>query len=198
MTMEHDDLFALIMIDKRRKIKVIVELQDSEGDVVSIPETLEQLTDYMKDQMEYDADASADDIGAIPKQILPLMGQSVGHILPALIGEAQALILLSSEVSRHALTSSMTLAFLMLKFIQQHDLKIFTTEESISDEEIEELIEASRIRETATMGAIFGLSPQEILKNMVDNGDISSHELSEALEDQYWSEEKEEDDDKDD
>jgi hypothetical protein len=69
----------------------------------------------------------------------------------------------------------------LLKFVQQKNLTIETFEEEISEDEIEQIERKAKAGSTATMGALLGLDPKEILDNLVEQGEISQADLEAIL-----------------
>jgi hypothetical protein len=75
----------------------------------------------------------------------------------------------------------MSIAFLLLKFVQQNELTIQTHEEEISEDEIQEIERKAKAGSAATMGALLGMDPKEILENLVEQGEISQSDLEAIL-----------------
>jgi len=174
-TMTPEEVFKMVMINKVKGTTVRVELCDQEGDKVELSEVIEQLLNYVEDKLEDDK------ANQFVDQIMPLMAQSVVSGLGRMLGIRHTAFFLANELSRVALVNMMSIAFLLLKFVQQKNLTIQTFEEEISEEEIEEIERKAKAGSTATMGALLGLDPKEILENLVEQGEISQADLEAIL-----------------
>jgi hypothetical protein len=174
-SMTPEEVFKMVMINKVKGTTVRVELQDKEGDVVELSEVIEELLSYVEAKLEDDKPNQFVD------QIMPLMAQSVVSGLGRMLGIRHTALFLTNELSRVALVNMMSIAFLLLKFVQQKELTIQTYEEEISEEEIEEIQRKAKAGSAATMGALLGLDPKEILDNLVKQGEISQSDLEAIL-----------------
>ena len=169
-----EDIFKMVMVNKLRKIKVKVELRDKDGDKVELADIVTELIKYMKEQM-------GDENGnQFSDQILPLVSESLVSTLGRMLGIQVTAFYLSNDTTRTALLWSMAMAFLILKYVQKHGLIIHTMEEAITDEEIEEIERRSEANRVATLGAMLGENPRDILQKLLDEGKITSEDL-EAL-----------------
>jgi hypothetical protein len=174
-SMTPEEVFKMVMINKVKGTTVRVELQDKEGDVVELSEVIEELLGYVERKLE-DKEPNQ-----FVDQIMPLMAQSVVSGLGRMLGIRHTALFLTNELSRVALVNMMSIAFLLLKFVQQKELTIQTYEEEISEEEIEEIQRKAKAGSAATMGALLGLDPKEILNNLVKQGEISQSDLEAIL-----------------
>jgi hypothetical protein len=173
--MTPEEVFKMVMINKVKGTTVHVELHDKEGDKVELSEVIEQLLNYVEAKLE------DDEANQFVDQIMPLMAQSVVSGLGRMLGIKHTAFFLANDLSRVALVNMMSIAFLLLKFVQQKELTIQTYEEEISEEEIEEIERKAKAGSTATMGALLGLDPKEILDNLVEQGQISQADLEAIL-----------------
>jgi hypothetical protein len=71
-----------------------------------------------------------------------------------------------------------TMSFYLLKLIQQKNIKIFTEEFPVSQEEINSLLRASKISDLTIKYASMGGNPEEFLSELVKRGTITKEELS--------------------
>ena len=174
-SMTPEEIFKMVMINKIKGTTVHVELCDKDGDKVELSDVIEQLLSYVEDKLEDDK------ANQFVDQIMPLMAQSVVSGLGRMLGIRHTAFFLANDLSRVALVNMMSIAFLLLKFVQQKELTIQTYEEEISEEEIEEIERKAKAGSTATMGALLGLDPKEILDNLVEQGEISQSDLEAIL-----------------
>jgi hypothetical protein len=108
---------------------------------------------------------------------MPLMAQSMVGGMVKLLGEEQTAFLLSHEVIRISLIHMMTVGFSLLKWIQKKDIKIYTTEEHISDEDIAMYERVSQANDLAMQGSAVGLHPDEVIKELVKRGKLETSDL---------------------
>lgn len=179
---DFDEMFRLVTIDKNRKKKIRVTLVDKDGDEVPVKTLSKQLVSYIADQFKLNKDFDEDEDtkpNYMINKIMPLVSQSLVAGLPELMGERHAYLTMAITTTRHSTIMMMMLAISMFKFIKDRDLKIKTEEEDVSDEEIEKMTKMSKITSTTTTGALMGMSPHEIVKHMLENGEIDEDELKE-------------------
>ena len=174
-SMTPEEVFKMVMINKIKGTTIRVELRDEEGNKVELSEVIEQLLNYTQDKLEDEEPNSFVD------QIMPLMAQSVVSGLGRMLGIRHTAFFLANETSRVALVNMMSIAFLLLKYVQQKKLTIETFEEEVSQEEIEDIERKAKAGSMATMGALFGADPKEILADLVEQGEISQSDLEAIL-----------------
>lgn len=170
-----EDVFSMVMINKIKKTKVKVELQDKDGDKVDLSEVITELLRYMNDKMKSEESSQFAD------QIFPLVSQATVSTLGRLVGIQHTAFYLANDTTRTALIYSMAMAFLLLKYVQKHNLTINTFEEAVSDEEIEGIERKAEANKVAMLGAIMGEDPKEVLQKLVDEGRITEQDLSDML-----------------
>lgn len=185
---EPEDLFSMVMINKKRKVKTTVELRDADGDTIELKDVIQQLLQYSRDKME---DKSGNQFN---EQIMPLMAQSVVSGLGRMIGIRATAFHLSNELTRAAFVQMMAIGLLILKFIQKEELKIYTYEEPVTDEEIEDIHRKSKANSVATLASLAGANPREVLEELRAQGHITDDDLQDILNGE--GDEDEEEDDK--
>lgn len=166
-----DELFRIITIDRKRKVKMTVQLRDAAGDEVPIRETIEKLTEYVGDKMKEDGHNTC------KQQIMPMMAQAVVGGLVKLMNEGPATYMLSQEHIRFSLVHMMIVSFYMFKWIQKKQIKIHTTEEDITDEDIAMYDRVSTASDVSVMAAAHGGDPKEVLRQMIDSGQLKKEDL---------------------
>ena len=170
-----EEMFSMVLLDKIKGTKVTIELKDKEGDVIELADIMEGLIGYIKDKLE---DEEGSDF---TQQIFPMMGQALVSGLGRMIGIRSTAFYLSNEGIRTSMVQMMSAGFLLLKYVQEHELMIHTYEEHVSIEEIESIERKSKASNIAIMGSLMGASPREILQKMVDEGQISEEDLAELI-----------------
>ncbi len=174
--MNQDDLFNLITIDRIRKKKITVTLVDSDGDEIDLGDACREIMDYVTDQCSVKKKQN-DKQRVMINQILPLVSQAMCSTLPSLMGKRHAYMTLTQENFRYSHIMMMMLSLTLLKWVNKKTIKIVTHEEDVTDEEIERYEKMSRVSSAATTGAMMGMSPKEIMKDLIESGDISSAEI---------------------
>ena len=173
--LDPEDLFSMVTINRVRKKKVRVELEDETGDTVQLKDVITELLAYIKDKME-------DEEGnQFTEQILPLMAQSVVSGLGRMIGIRPTAFYLSQPVARTAIINMMAVALYLLKFVQQKNLVINTFEEDVSEEEIDELDRRIKAESMATLAAFAGEDPRAVLKELREQGHLTDDDLKDIL-----------------
>lgn len=179
---DFEDVFKLVTIDRVRKKRIAVRIVDTDGDEVPFKHTVKQVMQYLSDKMSMKKDGELDPLAsknAIINQIMPLVTQAMISGMPEVVGDYRAAQLLTIDSVRWPIIMMMLLSFSMLKLIQDKKFKIVTTEEDITEAELEKLTKFSRISEAATIGAIHGKAPRDLLKEMRASGEITDEDILE-------------------
>lgn len=174
----YEDLIKLVTVDKTRRKQIEVKLVDKDGDEVPFKDTIKQVMSYLKDKTSTTAEVEGNQILS---QIVPLMHQSMMVALPALSGAANAAAMLAFDSIRFPMSMMMLLSFSMLKLIQQKEFKIVTIETDISEEDWDKMQRFHKVSSAAMIGALSGISPRAIVKEMVKRGEISQEEVTELV-----------------
>ena len=169
-----EDVFSLVLINKRTKKKVTVQLEDKDGDRIELADLLEELVKYIQDKL-------AEDNNQMTDEIMPLMSQTLVSGMGRMIGIQPTAAFVTNPNTRMALIYMMMISFTMYKLVQVKGLRINTVEEEVTDEEIEEIERKSKASSVATMSAMLGIDPREALRQMVDRGDLTENDLEEML-----------------
>lgn len=171
--LNQSDIFRIVAIDKVRKKEILIELRDKNDGLVSIKDTVKKLTTYVEDKMADEAPSN------ITQQIYPLMAQCSPQVLLQLLGDRMSMLLFSNDFTRKSFIHMMVVGFLLLKFVQQNNLKVVTIEKDVSDEVIkkyERVTKANSIGVTATM---LGEDPKEVIRDMYKKGLIEKDDVLE-------------------
>ena len=170
---EHDpkEWCNVIAIDRVRKVRMDAELRDSNDKSIDINETVESITSYIQDQMK------ADDQNIIQQQVFPVMAKAAVTALSESVGQYNAGLMISQEMFRSALTSCMMSAFLLMQFVKKNDLKIYTSEEELTDEEIESLNRVNKASSIAALGSQLGANPRDIIRELLSTGQLTQEDL---------------------
>ncbi len=168
----NDTLSDVKYVDVRRKKKIFVSLQDKDGDVVEFKEVIDNLNRYITDQLE------REEMNPLRDEISPLITQIfMGSLVYAAGHPATAAFIASQETLRYSITHQMMLSFYFVKFVQKNELKIVTKEEDVTEEEIERIRRVSAANSVATMGAMMGMDPKEILRELHKSGQLHKEDV---------------------
>lgn len=172
----HDQFGDVTTVDVRRKKKIFVTIQDSDGDEVDMKDMLDNLNRYITDNLvNEDANVLKDEISPLITQIF------MGSLVYASGHPGTAAFIASQESMRYTITHQMLLSFYFLKFVQKNNLKIITREEDVSDEEIEKIRRINKANSVATMGAMMGVEPKDIIKQLIKSGQLNKEDVSQAF-----------------
>ena len=170
-----EDILQMVMINRNKKTKVSISLEDDEGDEVDLVDTISGLIKYVEDKLK-DKDENQ-----FVEQILPLMSQSVVTGLSRMIGTEATAFHLTNPITRTAIINMMAVGFLLLKFVQENSLSVVTHEEPVSDEEIVEIEQRSKVASAAMALASTGMDPKQVLQILKEQGKITDEDLKKAL-----------------
>ena len=167
--------YSLTLIDKKNWTRVTVTIEDNENNKYPIDEIVQNLLKYVEQEVKKDK-------SSIVSQIYPVMSQLMVPILYNLGGEALAHMLVSGEIIKNAILDSMTVSFLFLKYIQQKELKIISSSEVLTAQEIEFIKRhTEEVNESSPITQLLGVPPAELLKSLYQNGDISKEEINKLI-----------------
>ncbi len=183
-----EELFKVVLIDRKRKVKLRPQLRDQDGDVVDIRETIEKLIEYVGDKMREETPNICN------QQIMPLLAQAMTGGLVKLTGSRTAILMLSQEHIRFSLSYMMMASFYMMKWIQSKNIKIHTIEEHVTQEEIDMYDRVSKLSDISVQASQMGISPKEVIKKMLELGQIEQSDL-EMIGKELYSDDKKKDDD---
>lgn len=173
--MTPEDVFKMVLLNKRNKTRVSVSLEDKDGDPIELSDMMEELVNFLKDKMD-------DEEGnQVVEQIMPLMSQALVSGLGRLVGNQATAFLIANPDVRMALIYMMMISFILYKTVQVKGLKVITQIEPVTGEEIEEIERKSRASSIASMTAMVGMDPKEILSQMVARGDLTSDDFKDLM-----------------
>jgi hypothetical protein len=109
-----EEVFSIVMINKKRGVKTHVELRDEQNNTIQLHEIIDSLLEYMKGKFEEENNQFAD-------QIFPMMGQALVSGLGRLIGNTTTAFFLANETTKNSLMWMMCLSFLLLKYVQERN-----------------------------------------------------------------------------
>jgi hypothetical protein len=174
-----EDVFSMVMFNRKRMTKVNVELQDKDGNVIALHEVIEDLLKYINRKLE-----DAENTNQFADQIYPLMSKILSSGLARLIGIYQTGFYLTQDETRYGFINMMSVSFLLLKYIQQKNLKIITNEEKVTQAELDEIEAKAEYNKQEVLNSMIGRSGTASIKRMLDSGKVSREQLQELLDEQ--------------
>lgn len=165
------DVYRVVTVDKKRGVKISVNLKDDDGDEVSIAEVSEKITEWIVDQMKTGEDRTA------VNKVIPLVSNVTALSMSRLVGESNMPLFLSSNLMRHVIVTMTCTGFYLLKFMQQNKLKLYHTEEPVSQEEIEQMERIDDAGSALTKAAFFGMDLNSVAATMMSEGLIETEDL---------------------
>lgn len=175
MSVKFDTFF--INYDNNTMVKTA--LKDQNDQVVALEDVIKSLTSYIKEKVD------SKETNTFKDQILPLMTQAVILALPDLIGTEETALLTARPHAKFGLIYAMGTAFLLLKYMQKHNISIETTEEEMNKEDIDRLIKRISINNAVILGIEEGMSKEEILTELLSLGKITEEDINDFNEYYY-------------
>lgn len=170
-----EEVFSLVMVNRKRLVRTKIELRDKDNNVIPLHEVIDSLVEYMKGKL------NAEESNQFADQIFPMMGQALVSGLGRFIGNSMTGFYLANETSRNSLMYMMCMSFLLLKYVQDKKLTIVALDEPVTPDELESIERKSKATSMAMMSSLMGMSPKEIMKELVDKGELSEEEVQEVM-----------------
>lgn len=133
-----EDVFSMVTILPKKKIKVVAYLEDTDGDRILLSEIAESLVDYVNEQFK------AEENTPVNSQLFPLCGQFMTSIVPRFVGFRLAGLMFEAGGFRDALLTLSLSSTLLMQYIEQHNLKIVTEIVQLTDDEVQSYVQRSR------------------------------------------------------
>lgn len=173
--LQPEDVLKMVMVNRHKNTSITVEIKDKDDDVVDLPELITQILNYVKDQLK------SEEGNLILDQLMPLISQSLVSGLGRMMGIQNTAFLLTNNITKTSLLNMMIVAMLLLKFVQENNLTIFTHEKEVTAEEMDEIDRKAKASSVMTMGSMMGMDPREVLKEMVRQGQLTSQDLADLV-----------------
>lgn len=132
-----EDIFSMVTIMPKKKIKVTAYLEDAEGDRILVSEIAESLVTFVNEQLKEQESTP------VNSQLFPLCGQFMTSIVPRFVGLQIAGLMFEATAFRNALLTLSLSSTLFMQYIEQHKLKIVTEVTQLSDDEVNAYIARS-------------------------------------------------------
>jgi hypothetical protein len=109
---------------------------------------------------------------------MSLIGQAMTYAMVKALGEYKAAALLSQELIRFSLVHFGMVCFLLYKLIQKKNIKVYTTEQTLTTEDIEAYDRISSVADVSTQVALMGGDPKELIHELIKGRHISKSDLA--------------------
>lgn len=162
------------IIDGKRKVRIVPELRDKEGEEVDVSELAGEINDLLAEQMKPVGDG---ELSEIQGKVYPMVSQFIFESLHLLGGDELAALLLGDRIVRETFINLGMMTFFFTRIVDRRGLKITTTEESISEEEVDRAYRIDFIAETLTKAETMGVSPKAAIAEMVKRGLLTRNDL---------------------
>jgi hypothetical protein len=146
-----EDVFSMVTIMPKKKIKVTAYLEDKDGDRILVSEIAENLVNFVNEQLR------VEETTPVNYQLFPLCGQFMTSIVPRFIGLELANVMFEANTFRQALLTLSLSSVLFMQYIEQHELKIITEVVQLSDEEVTNYFERSQESDRRLRNLLQGL-----------------------------------------
>lgn len=133
-----EDIFSMVTIMPKRKIKVVAHLEDKDGEAVLVSDIAENLVEFINSEMK------TIESTPVNSQMFPMAASFMVSIVPRFIGIPVAGLMFEANAFRHGVLTFGLASMLLMQYIQQHELKIVTTTTELSDEEVDAYVERGR------------------------------------------------------
>ena len=148
---EPEEIFQMCTIMPRLKMKVTAHLEDPEGNVTTIKEVAKGLVEFIDNQM------TTQEANPINSQLFPACGQFMTSLVPRFVGMNVAALLFQAPSFRDGMLFLSLGSVLLTQYIDQHKLKIVTSQEELTEEQVEEYLSRSVQAEQSIRNALSDL-----------------------------------------
>lgn len=145
-----EDVFQMVTIMPKRKIKMTAHLEDKDGQKITLATIATNLKNYIDGHMENVEDTP------VNTQLFPLINQMMVSAIPRHVGLQLSSFLFAARGSRQAISVFGLQIALLMRYIQQHELKIVTEQVKISDKELEDYLSKEAEANSRLRNAIMG------------------------------------------
>lgn len=146
--MDPEAAFSMVTLMPKKKLKISAFLEDDDGDRISLSDLAEDVVRYIEENM------GDEESSMINSQFFPLINKFMTLVVPRATDLRVAEFMFTAGALRHALSYFGMAVALMMQYISQHNLKIVTEEETITDQELEDYLEQSKKAEQALARAL--------------------------------------------
>jgi hypothetical protein len=126
-----EDVFSLVTVMPKKKIKVTAYLEDSDGDRILVADIAENLVKYITEQMQLQESTP------VNSQMFPLCASFMLSIVPRFVGIEASMFLFGGAMFREAMLHLTLASTLFMQYIEQHGLKVVTETTNLTDAEVE-------------------------------------------------------------
>lgn len=174
-----EDLFDVYTLFPQKKLKVLAELRDSEDKPLVLSDVTLHLLKYM---LEKTLEKKGNDY---IERIVPLLSQAMIFTLCDMYGYQATKDFIANESFREPASKLMSVAFLLLKYIQDEELNIAILEEDLTEEQMNGYMDNSIAPLSSSTEDFRDMPPlidyKQAIKELVNLGQIKKEEIKEVL-----------------
>lgn len=148
--------FKMVTFLPKRKVKITTYLEDEDGDRVELGDLAEDVLRFISEQME------DEDGNMVGNQLFPIINDFMSWVIPRTTNIVAAEFMMTAGAIRASLSTYGMAVALLMQYIAQHQLKMVTEEESLTQEEIDSYYERSTKAEKALYKALGGRDVPEL------------------------------------
>ena len=129
-----EEAFSMVTIIPKKKVKLTAYLEDKDGERILLATVATNLNKYIRKHLKSKENTP------VNSQLLPLINQYMVSSIGRHIGLRSAGLLLSAEMPKYAISTFGLDVALLMRYIQQHSLKIITEETPVTQIEIDKYL----------------------------------------------------------
>lgn len=171
-----EELVQMILLNKKRKVRIKVELRDEANEVVPLKKICTELLGYVNEKFE-DEDMNNNFV----TQVYPLLANMLSTSLAGSLDANLAAAVLTNNLIKDSFMMTMSLSFLLLQYIKQNNLSINTIEEPLSDEQIEQWDTRALISAIAGKATMLGIPFKTAIATVWKQGLLTLDQASQAF-----------------
>jgi hypothetical protein len=149
--------FKMVTFMPKRKVKITTYLEDSDGDRVELGDLAEDVLRFIEEQM-----LDEDGHNMVGNQLFPIINDFMSWVIPRTTNIVAAEFMMTAGAIRAAMSTYGMAVALLMQYVAQHNLKMVTEEEPLTQEEIDSYYERSEKAEQALYKALGGKNVPEI------------------------------------
>lgn len=170
------ELVEMVLLNKDRKVRIKVELKDTHGESVPLKKVVTDLLEYVDDKFK-----EGQEENPFVSQIYPLLANMLATTLGKALHPNLAAAVLTNNLVKDSFMMTMSLSFLLLQYIKQNGYSIHSTEEPLTDEQIESWNTRALISSVAGKAAMLGIDFKTAIATVYKHGNITLEQASLAL-----------------
>ena len=143
-----EDVFGILTYMLKKKIQIAAYLEDEEGTKIEFKEIGEDLLNYIYENLNDEEE------NVIVDQLYPAIAQFMISVVPRTAGYHASAFMMEVPAVRDALIKFGLANQLLMKYLEQHKLKIVTETTPMSEAKVEEILARNKAHEEALARAM--------------------------------------------